>query len=279
MRKLKFLAAVLFAALALSSCAEKKIGIQLYSVHRDMKDVELGLQKVADAGYKVVETLGSPECFGLPAADFKALCDAKGLEIVSTHLRIDREVPDAMDRWKAAFEGLKTMGAKYCVIPSFNLGKDINELKEVCNYFNEVGKLASQYGLKLGYHNHSFEYEMFDDIVKWEYMIENTDPEYVFFQMDVYWTTRGGKDPVEYLKKYPNRIQMLHIKDDLVIGESGKIDFEAIFKQFYKNGYKDYVVEQEMPKVKDVSNEERVALMWEGVAISAEYLRNAKFVK
>jgi sugar phosphate isomerase/epimerase len=72
---------------------------------------------------------------------------------------------------------------------------------------------------------------------------------------------------------------MLHIKDDLVIGESGKIDFEAIFKQFYKNGYKDYVVEQEMPKVKDVSNEERVALMWEGVAKSAEYLRNAKFVK
>ena len=111
-------------------------------------------------------------------------------------------------------------------------------------------------------------------------MIENTDPESVFFQMDVYWTTRGGKDPVEYLKKYPNRIQMLHIKDDLVIGESGKIDFEAIYNQFYKNGYKDFVVEQEMPRgPKDETKEQRFARMWEGVAKSAAYLENAKFVK
>ena len=72
---------------------------------------------------------------------------------------------------------------------------------------------------------------------------------------------------------------MLHIKDDMVIGDSGKIDFESIFTQFYKNGWKDYVVEQEMPYNKDSSREENIARMWEGVAKSAEYLRNAKFVK
>ena len=97
--------------------------------------------------------------------------------------------------------------------------------------------------------------------------------------MDVYWTTRGGKDPVEYLKKYPKRIQMLHIKDDLVIGDSGKIDFEAIFKQFYKNGFKDYVVEQEMPYDKNSTREQNLGRMWDGVAKSATYLNEAKFVK
>ena len=95
--------------------------------------------------------------------------------------------------------------------------------------------------------------------------------------MDVYWTTRGGKDPVAYLKQYPDRIKMLHIKDDFVIGESGKIDFEAIFKQFYKNGYKDFVVEQE--GAPGNSQSERLAKMWEGVAKSANYLETAKFVK
>ena len=149
----------------------------------------------------------------------------------------------------------------------------------MCDYFNEVGKIGKEYGIKLGYHNHSHEYNVMEGQVMWEYMIENTDPELVFFQMDVYWTTRGGKDPVEYLKKYPKRIQMLHIKDDLVIGDSGKIDFEAIFKQFYKNGFKDYVVEQEMPYDKNSTREQNLGRMWDGVAKSAAYLNEAKFVK
>ena len=217
---------------AVGCAGNKKVGLQLYSVHQDMGNVDASLQKVADAGYNVVETLGSPTCFGMSAEDFRALCDEKGLQIISTHTSIGMDDPDAMKKWHDVFAGLKTMGAKYCVIPGFNLGKNLQELKAVCDYFNEVGKIGKEYGIKLGYHNHSHEYNVMEGQVMWEYMIENTDPDLVFFQMDVYWTTRGGKDPVEYLKKYPKRIQMLHIKDDLVIGDSGKIDFEAIFKQF-----------------------------------------------
>lgn len=280
MKKFFSYAAMVMAVIALAGCSgPKKVGLQLYSVGSDMGDVAASLQKVADAGYNVVETLGSPTCFGMSAADFKALCDEKGLEIVSTHTSIGMNDPEAMQKWEGVFEGLKTMGAKYCVIPGFNLGSNLAELKAVCDYFNQVGKLGQQYGIKLGYHNHAHEYAEREGQVVWEYMIENTDPELVFFQMDVFWTTRGGKDPVEYLKKYPNRIQMLHIKDDLVIGESGKIDFEAIFEQFYKNGYKDYVVEQEMPHSKDLTREQNIARMWEGVAKSAQYLLNAPFTK
>ncbi|MBQ2374911.1 MAG: sugar phosphate isomerase/epimerase [Alistipes sp.] len=280
MNKFFSLVTTLLATTMLIGCsAEKKVGLQLYSVHQDMGDVAASLQKVADAGYNVVETLGSPTCFGMSAEDFKALCDEKGLQIISTHTSIGMNDPEATQKWHDVFAGLKTMGAKYCVIPGFSLGSNLQELKAVCDYFNEVGKIGKEYGIKLGYHNHSHEYREMEGQVMWEYMIENTDPELVFYQMDVYWTTRGGKDPVEYLKKYPERIQMLHIKDDLVIGDSGKIDFEAIFTEFYKNGWKDYVVEQEMPYNHEASREENFATMWDGVAKSAEYLNTSKFVK
>ena len=274
-----------FSMMGFASCepAKKEIGLQLYSVNRDMKDVDASLAKVAAAGYNVVETLRSPECFGLPAAEFKALCDKHGLKIVSTHHSIGmnpEKEAEVMDQWREAFKGLNVMGAKYCVIPSFGLGKTIEDLQAVCEYFNKVGALAKEYGLLLGYHNHAYEYEEVDGKVKWEYMIENTNPDNVFFQMDVYWTTKGGKDPVEYLKKYPERIKMLHIKDDMVIGDSGKIDFEAIFNQFYANGYTDYVVEQEMPRgPKDEDQVAALARMWDGVAKSATYLETAKFTK
>ena len=280
---LVLLAAAMVMPIASEAKSKKRIGLQLYSVNQDMGNVDASLAKVAEAGYTVVETLGSPVCFGFPAAEFKALCDKHGLSIISTHTSIAMDPKNeakVMENWRAVFEGLRTMGAKYCVIPGFNLGKSLADLKAVCEYFNKVGKIAKEYGLKLGYHNHAHEYDLCEGKVKWEYMIENTDPDCVFFQMDVYWTTRGGKDPVEYLKKYPERIKMLHIKDDLVIGESGKIDFEAIYKQFYKNGYKDFVVEQEMPRgPKDETKAQRFERMWGGVAKSAAYLENAKFVK
>ena len=262
------------------SKSKKNIGLQLYSIHQDMGNVDASLKKVADAGYTVVETLGSPNCFGMDAAAFKAMCDKHGLSIVSTHTSIGMDPKNeaaVMAQWRKVFEGLKTMGAKYCVIPGFGLGNDLKYLKQVCDYFNKVGKLGKEYGILLGYHNHAHEYEVREGKCVWEYMIENTDPDCVFFQMDVYWTTRGGKDPVAYLLQYPDRIKMLHIKDDFVIGESGKIDFEAIFKQFYKNGYKDFVVEQE--GAPGNSQAERFAKMWEGVAKSANYLETSKFVK
>ena len=262
------------------SKSKKNIGLQLYSIHQDMGNVDASLKKVADAGYTVVETLGSPNCFGMDAAAFKAMCDKHGLSIVSTHTSIGMDPKNeaaVMAQWRKVFEGLKTMGAKYCVIPGFGLGNDLKYLKQVCDYFNKVGKLGKEYGILLGYHNHAHEYEVREGKCVWEYMIENTDPDCVFFQMDVYWTTRGGKDPVAYLQQYPDRIKMLHIKDDFVIGESGKIDFEAIFKQFYKNGYKDFVVEQE--GAPGNSQAERFAKMWEGVAKSANYLETSKFVK
>ena len=136
MKKFFSFAVVALAAVSMftfASCkpAEKQIGLQLYSVNQDMKDVDASLAKVAAAGYNVVETLRSPECFGLPAAEFKALCDKHGLKIVSTHHSIGMDPEkeaEIMEQWKEVFKGLNVMGAKYCVIPSFKLGTTIEEL-------------------------------------------------------------------------------------------------------------------------------------------------------
>lgn len=275
----------------------KKIGIQLYSVMDAVKEnPQKSVERLADIGYNTFELVqwgGDTKVFGLSAADFKALCDKNGVEIISTHSGIQEnpaKEAEIMQQWRQLFEIQKACGGKYFIIPSYGVDYTVKDVQRMCDYFNRVGKIAAEYGLKLGYHNHSSEYNKLKDSdkVMWEYLVENTDPEYVCFELDVYWCTKGGKDPVEYLKKYPKRIEMLHIKDDFVIGESGTIDFENIFKQFYKNGMKNYVVEIETPEAlrnkvnADGSKYTREQIMeevFDAARKSAEYLEKAKFVK
>ena len=276
----------------------KKIGIQLYSVMSAMnKDPKGSIDRLAEMGYNVFELVqwgGNPKVFGLDAAEFKAACDAKGINVLSTHSSLQEDPAkeaEVMDNWRKLFAVQKAVGGKYFVIPSYRVNYTEAEVKKMADYFNRVGKIAKEeFGLMLGYHNHSQEYKNLEGTnkVMWEYLVENTNPEYVFFEMDVYWCTMGEKDPVAYLQKYPERIKMLHIKDEFVIGESGKINFEGIFKQFYKNGYKDFVVEIETPRtLRNKTNadgskytQDQIAEeMFQAAKKSAEYLQNAKFVK
>lgn len=291
-------AIALFATPETVSAKEnKKIGIQLYSVMDAMnKNPQASIERLAGLGYNVVELVqwgGEPKVFGLPAAEFKALCDKNGIKIVSTHSSIQEDPAkeeEIMARWRKLFEIQKACGGKFFVIPSYQADYTVEGVQRMCDYFNRVGKVAAEYGLKLGYHNHSGEYKKLKDSdkVMWEYLVENTDPKYVCFELDVYWCTKGDKDPVEYLKKYPKRIEMLHIKDDFVIGESGTINFEGIFKQFYKNGMKDYVVEIETPKAlsekknadgSKYSQDQIMEEVFQAARKSAEYLNKASFVK
>ncbi len=277
---------------------EKKIGIQLYSVMGAMsKDPKGSVDRLAAMGYNVFELVqwgGAPTVFGLPAEEFKAHCDKYGIEILSTHSGIQEDPAkeeEVMQQWRNLFAVQKACGGKYFILPSYRVDYTVEGLAQMCKYLNKVGKIAKdEYGLKLGYHNHSDEYKNLEgtDIVMWEYLIENTDPEYVCFEMDVYWCTKGNKNPVDYLKKYPNRIEMLHIKDDYVIGESGTIDLENICKQFYANGKKNYVVEIEIPRsLREKTNadgskytaEQINEEQFKAAAKSAEYLKNAAFVK
>lgn len=294
--------AFVLGAIALPQSAEakkaKKIGIQLYSVMGAVqKDPKASVERLASMGYNVFELVqwgGNPKVFGLSAEEFKALCEKNGVNIVSTHSSIQEDPAkeaEVMQRWRDLFAIQKACGGKYFVIPSYRADYSVKGIQQMCDYLNKVGKIAKEeYGLMLGYHNHSGEYKKLSDKdqLMWEYLVENTNPEYVCFELDVYWCTKGNQDPVAYLKKYPKRIKLLHIKDEFVIGESGTINFEAIFKQFYKNGMKDYVVEIETPRSlrqktnadgSRYSQDQIMDEMFEAARKSAEYLQNAKFVK
>jgi len=275
----------------------KRIGIQLYSVMDAVnKNPQASIERLTGMGYNVFELVqwgGNPKVFGLPAEEFKALCDKNGAKIISTHSSIQEDPAkeaEIIERWSTLFEIQKACGGKYFVIPSYQVDYTVKDVQQMCDYFNRVGKVAAEYGLKLGYHNHADEYKKLKDSdkVMWEYLVENTDPKYVCFELDVYWCTKGGKDPVEYLKKYPKRIELLHIKDEFVIGASGTINFEGIFTQFYKNGMKDYVVEIETPRAlrekknadgSKYTQDQVMDEVFEAARLSAEYLNNAKFVK
>lgn len=284
---------------SVSSCCnkapKKNIGIQLYTVMNSMKaDARGTLEALSSYGYNSYELVqwgGDTKVFGLPAADFKGVCDSLGANIVSTHssLAEDPENEEAvMNRWRELFEIQKACGGKYFVIPSYRVEYTEEEVRKECDYFNRVGRLAAEYGLKLGYHNHAGEFQTLKDSdkVMWEYLVENTDPQYVCFELDVFWCTKGGKDPVEYLKKYPNRIELLHIKDAFVIGQSGEIDFEAIFNQFYANGMNDWFVEIEQAKDylrnadgTPYTSPQIDSAMLDAAKQSADYLLKASFVK
>ena len=157
----------------------------------------------------------------------------------------------------------------YIVAPWMDVPKTLKELDTYCAYYNEIGKRCKQQGMSFGYHNHAHEFQKVEDKVMYDYMIEHTNPEYVFFQMDVYWVVRGQNSPVDYFNKYPGRFKILHIKDNREKGQSGMVGLEAILNNAKTAGVKHLVAEIEsysMPVEKSVE-------------VSLDYLLDAPFVK
>ena len=280
--------------------AAKIIGLQTYSVLAELgKDVPGGLKRLAKMGYKTLELAGynSEGRIGQTSmADYKKMADDAGLTIVASHLNPPANVysPDnkekIMDFWKKATEHHASIGVKYIIQPGQPSTKSTEEVAYVGEIFNGAGKIAKDGGLSFGYHNHEGEFARVipggkesvfgrggfgrnapkgQEII-YDGMMKNTDPSLVFFELDVYWCVMGQQDPVEYLKKYADRIKVLHIKDKAVLGQSGMMNFEMIFKQYYANGMKDYFVELE--GIRDMTQ-------FEGVQGCANYLLKAKFVK
>lgn len=295
---LRILAMSILIASVAPLAQAKRIGLQLYSVMDAMnKNPETTLTELGKIGYNTFELVqwgGSEKVFGMEPLEFKKMCNRVAGKIVSTHSSLQEDPANEkanLDQWRKLFAIQKACGGKYFVIPSYSVEYNKADVKRMADYFNRVGKIArEEFGLQLGYHNHHKEFNKLadSDQTMWEYLVENTDPENVFYELDVYWCSKGGQDPVELLAKYPKRIKMLHVKDEFVIGESGDLDFEGIFKQFYKNGMKDYVVEIETPGwLRDKTNadgskytrDQINAEIMEAAQKSYDYLNKAKFVK
>lgn len=278
--------------------ASKEIGLQIYSLGKELyEDVPGGLKKLKNYGYTYLELAGyrDGKINGITMEDFKKMCDDAGLRIASTHVNPpareynDGNKQEILDFWKKAADDHAKIGVKLLIQPGQPSTKSVEETSYVGEIFNEAGKIAKAAGLSFGYHNHHMEfarvtpggtkmdfgYRFFGEKpegeeVVYDCLMRNTDPSLVFFELDVYWTVMGQNDPVEYLKKYPTRIKTLHIKDRSVLGQSGMMNFEQIFKQAYTNGIKEYFVELEGMKG---------GTQFEGVKGCADYLLGASFVK
>lgn len=282
-RMKKVLLPLLFMSfLAVSSQAakhEKKIYIQLYSVRDDIKtDYKTTIAKTADAGYQGIEAAnyGDGMFYGLSPEAFKKSIEATGMEVLSSHtgrtLNEDISKTDWEDIWKwwdTAIQAHKAAGMKYIVLPYMSVPKTLADLKAYCTYFNQIGEKCKAAGLRFGYHNHAHEFGKVEGETMYDFMLKNTDPDKVFFEMDVYWTVRGGQSPVDYFNAYPGRFELLHIKDNKELGQSGMVGFDAIFQNTDKAGVKYLVVEVEHYNYQPL----------ESIKKSFDYLVKSPFVK
>ena len=281
---LAFAAVVMaFACCPKEQAPEKKdMCVQMYSARSILNKDNYGdvLKEIAAMGYTAVEAASYSDglIYGDTPEVFKQKVEAAGMKVLSAHVSrglseeelASGDLTAALAWWDKCIADHVTAGMAYPLTPWLGLQKNLHDLQVYCDYLNEVGRRCKAAGLKYGYHNHAYEFEKVEGQVMYDYLLEHTDPELVFFQMDVYWTVIGKASPVDYFERYPGRFKMLHIKDEWEVGQSGMVGFDAIFRKADVAGLENFVVEIERYKHEDilVSFKE-----------SAEYLLSAPFVK
>ncbi|MBF4506015.1 sugar phosphate isomerase/epimerase [Flavobacterium sp. JLP] len=251
------------AVLAMPSLAftmnKKQIGLQLYTLRDEIsKDVNVVLEKVAAAGYTIVETYGfsiKDQFWGLTPIELKKVLDANHLKAISGHYNLGSFLADGNTaELMAAIEAAKTLKNEFLTIPWVDetFRKNTEDYKKIASRLNEAGKLCKNAGLKLAYHNHDFEFQKHDGITGYEILLKETDKNLVSFELDLYWVIRSGNDPLKLFRENQGRFKMWHVKDMDKINPSlntevgsGSIDFKTIFKEAQLSGMKHFFVEQE----------------------------------
>lgn len=182
------------------------IYLQLYSLgqygeQHPMKD---NLKEVAAMGYDGVEFAGN-NYGGMSAGELKAELAANHLGCRSVHLSMDQIVP--------TLPFLKEIGCEYAIV-AMHAFSDMEETLDCARQLNEAAKEAAKYGIKVGYHNHTQEFNKLGDKYMLEVLIENTDPENVVFELDCGWATAAGIDAAAFIKQYADRFAAIHVKEN-----------------------------------------------------------------
>lgn len=243
----------------------RAIGLQLYTVREEAGRDLLGtLKQLQTIGYREVETAGF---YGKSGKELRKILADHGMTAPSAHSSMG-ELQKGMQK---IVDGAAEVGAKYliCAFPSQpadkpaykDIAKEItlDDWKWNAEQLNKLGELAKKAGLQAGYHNHNMEFRSYNGVVAFDELLKQTDPKLITIELDLAWVVTAGLDPVKYLKQYPERISLLHVKDvwkgatttvteinkqTIEVGR-GQIDWKRVFAACDPKHLKHYFVEQE----------------------------------
>ncbi|KFF00811.1 xylose isomerase [Chryseobacterium formosense] len=256
------------------------LAIQLYTVRNAVsKDLEKTLERLAVLGFKNLEIYGyNGTFFGKNRTEFKSILKNTGLEIISSHHRTgitDKENGTLLQNWDKTLEDLNFIGSKYAVCSYLpEAERTIGNYQKLPEVLENAGKLSKQNGIQLAYHNHDFEFLKMDNENNfYDFILKNTSSDLVKIELDLYWISKAGLDPLDYFEKYPKRFPLWHVKDmksdtkDFTEIGNGTIDFKRIFEAKEKAGLEHWFVEQDSSD-KDI---------FESISMSTKYIKENRF--
>lgn len=226
------------------------IGLQLYTVRDEVqKDYEGTLRKVRQVGYQGIEVgYGSKS-----AEEINSILAELDMKSISVGASIDQLESDV----ESVIQFSKEIGCRN--IGCFWLAEELRNTKEkyeaLAESFNKIGEKVAQAGLRFFYHNHDFEFVKYDGEYALDIILNNTNPEWVYLELDTYWAEFGGQPAVPYMKKHANRIFQIHLKDledtpERAFAEIGQgtLDVKGIMELCQEIGVEWVIVEQDVCK-------------------------------
>lgn len=237
-----------------------RIGLQLYTVRQAMDKDPVGtLAQVAHVGYQEMESAtysGTEKFYGMDGAAFARVLKQHGLSIPSGHYSIgDPQTKGTiLGDWERAVEDAAQLGMKYmvCAYLPEEKRKTLDDYKRVIEALNKAGETCHRSGIQFCYHNHNFEFPKIDGQVPYELMLKQCDKDLVKMEMDIYWITRAGYDPIAMFNEHPGRFALWHVKDmdntaqqNFTEVGNGVIDWDRIFSHAKVSGMQHFFVEQD----------------------------------
>lgn len=254
------------------------IGIQLYTVRNEIKnDVRIPIAKIASIGYTSLEVMGyaNGKFFGLTPKEFAGVLKDNNLKSPSGHYTMmNFLIKGDEDELKRTVDDAANLSHDFFTVPYLtdNMRTSLDDYKKLAAKLNKTAEVAKKAGMRMAYHNHDFEFKDWGGgQTGFDIFLKETDPKMVNFEMDIYWITKAGLDPIEFIKAHPGRIKMWHIKDmdstpqkSFTEVGSGIINYKEIFKHQKESGMEYFFVEQDQVKIP----------VYDSITQSFQYLKN-----
>ena len=226
-----------------------KTGLQFWSIREEMEKDLLGMiEKVAEMGYASAQFAGF---FDHPAGDVKAKMDEVGIKAAGAHVQIN-ELENHLDETLKYHE---TIGNDLIIVPFLpeNMRTTAEDYKRTAALLSDIGQKVHAKGFSLAYHNHDFEFDVFDGKTGLDILFENTDADHLKMELDCFWAAYTGNNPLEIIEKYGNRCESLHIKDMKIEGKqpistelgTGTLPLFDYIQKGKEHNVKWFIVEQE----------------------------------